>query len=179
VKTEPPPKADPIPPSQRIVAPPPPKGFQILTAPITIPDVIPAIDFSATPTNPDNYSGVGQAGGTADGIVGGQPRPVQTDQVYEVVQVERQAALGDGNSPPPYPSALHSAGIEGSVLLSFVVDTSGHADMATVKVLKSTHPFFTTAVLDHLPRMKFIPAGIGGHAVKQLVQQSFVFTINR
>lgn len=179
VKTEPPPKPRPAPPQQRIVAPPPPRGFQILTAPLSIPDVIPAVDMSQAPTNADDYSGIGQAGGTADGIVVGVPRAVQTDQIYDVVQVERPAALAEGNAPPPYPAALHSAGIEGSVLVTFVVDTSGRADMATLTVLTSTHPFFTEAVKTHLPRMTFIPAEIGGHKVKQLVQQSFVFTINR
>jgi periplasmic protein TonB len=176
---DPPPKVQVPPPPQAIVAPPPPKGFQILTAPISVPDVIPAIDLSQAPTNEADYSGIGVVGGVADGITGGQPRAVQPDQVYDVVQVERQASADEHNVPPPYPPVLHSANIEGSVVVSFVVDTSGRADMTTFTVLKSTHEFFTTAVKQHLPKMKFIPAEIGGHKVKQLVQQSFVFTLNK
>jgi len=166
-------------PPDAVVAPPPPKGFKILTAPIVIPDVIPNIDLSAAATNPNDYKTVGVPGGTADGVEGGQPRPIQSDQVYAAMQVERQAALAAGNIPPVYPSALRSGNIEGNVMASFVVDTLGRADMLTFTVLKSTHELFTDAVRAQLPRMKFIPAEVGGHKVRQLVQMPFMFTLSK
>jgi protein TonB len=58
-----------------------------------------------------------------------------------------------------------------------VVDTSGRADMNTFKVLKSTNDLFSAAVRSALPRMKFFPAEVGGHKVRQLVQQPFTFNI--
>ena len=38
-------------------APPPPKGFQVLTAPVSIPDVIPDIDLSQKVTDEADFSG--------------------------------------------------------------------------------------------------------------------------
>jgi protein TonB len=74
---------------------------------------------------------------------------------------------------------LQSAGIEGRVLAQFVVDVSGKADMGTFKVLESSHDLFTQSVRSALPRMRFFPAEIGGKKVRQVVQQPFVFALNK
>jgi len=178
-KDPPPPKEQPKPPPEAVVAPPPPKGFQILTAPIKIPDVIPDVDLSKAVTNEADFTGKGAEGGTARGVAGGVAAPVQSDQTYFEFNVEKQASAAEGNTPPTYPPVLRAGNIEGNVLVSFVVDTSGRADMSTFNVIKTTHDLFTAAVRQHLPQMKFIPAEIGGHKVKQLVQMPFVFTLNK
>ena len=67
--------------------------------------------------------------------------------------------------------------IEGDVLATFVVDTTGRADPASFKVLRATHQLFERAVRDALPRMRFVPAEVGGRKVRQLVQQPFSFAI--
>ena len=46
-----------------VAAPPLAKGFQVLTAPVEIPDVIPEIDLNAKVTNEADFSGRGVAGG--------------------------------------------------------------------------------------------------------------------
>jgi protein TonB len=74
---------------------------------------------------------------------------------------------------------LQSAGVEGKVLAQFVVDVDGKADMSTFKVLESSHELFTQAVRQVLPRMRFFPAEIGGKKVRQVVQQPFVFGLNK
>jgi protein TonB len=83
------------------------------------------------------------------------------------------------SATPQYPDILRQASVEGDVLATFVVDTTGRADVSTFKVLRSTHDLFTTAVRQALPRMRFIPAEVGGRKVKQLVQQPFTFAIVR
>lgn len=176
-KNEPPP---PPPPKNVVVAPPPPKGFQVLTAPVNIPDVIPQIDLSKKITDAADFSGKGVAGGTAKGVEGGKPAPVQAagdNQTYFEFQVEKPVVQAPGSSTPRYPDILRSAGVEGEVLAQFVVDTSGRADPGTFKVLKSSHDLFSQAVRQALPQMRFIPAEVGGHRVKQLVQQPFTFAI--
>jgi protein TonB len=62
-------------------------------------------------------------------------------------------------------------------LVQYVVDTTGLAVMSTFKVLKATDPAFADAVQTTLPFMRFAPATIGGHRVKQLVQEPFDFAI--
>jgi protein TonB len=177
----PPPKEAPKPPPPDVVMKaPPPKGFQVLTAPIKIPDVLPDIDLSKKVTDASDFTGKGVAGGIAKGVVGGTPAaPVNENQTYFEFQVEKQVSPAPGNPGPRYPDMLRSANVEGEVLAQFVVDTTGHADMSTFKVLKSTHDLFTNAVKNTLPNMKFFPAEVGGKKVKQLVQMPFQFSLTK
>ena len=80
---------------------------------------------------------------------------------------------------PVYPAELQARGVSGQVIAQFVVDETGRVDVATFKVIESTHALFTSAVEATLPLMHFAPAEIGGRAVRQLVQQPFVFNIGR
>ena len=175
----PPPKDQPKPPPDVVMKAPPPKGFQVLTAPIKIPDVLPDIDLSKKVTNEEDFSGKGVAGGISKGVVGGTPTPVNSDQTFFEFQVEKQVAPFPGNTAPRYPDMLRSANVEGEVLAQFTVDTTGRADMNTFKVLKSTHDLFTNAVRASLPNMKFYPAEVGGKKVKQLVQMPFQFSLTK
>jgi len=167
------------PPPDAVVAPPPPKGFQVLTAPIEIPNVIPDIDLSKKVTDEADFSGKGVAGGIAKGVEGGKGPVPQGDQPYFDFQVEKPVVMAPGAQGPQYPDMLRTAGIEGTVLAQFVVDTTGRAEMNTFKVLKSDNAQFANAVKNALQRMRFLPAEVGGRKVKQLVQQPFQFSLNR
>jgi periplasmic protein TonB len=173
----PPPKEVPPPPKDVVMAPPPPKGFQVLTAPVKVPDVLPDIDLSKKVTDEADFTGKGVAGGVAKGVVGGTA--VNTDQPYFEFQVEKQVQTAPGSPQPRYPDMLKSANVEGEVLAQFVVDTTGHAEMNTFKVLKSSHELFTQSVRNVLPNMRFYPAEIGGRKVKQMVQQPFTFALTK
>jgi protein TonB len=178
-KDEPqPPEEKPPPPPDVVAAPPPPKGFQVLAAPVNIPDVIPEIDLSKKLTNEDDFSGKGVAGGVASGVVGGTA-PVNQDQAYFDFQVEKPVAPIPGSGTPSYPDILRSSSVEGQVLAQFTVDTTGRVEIASFTVINSTHDLFTAAVRNALPRMRFLPAEIGGRKVKQRVQQPFQFNLNR
>jgi periplasmic protein TonB len=180
VQTKPEPPAPKTPPKAAppdiVAAPPPPKGFQVLTAPISIPNVLPAIDLSRKITDANDFLGKGTAGGTATGVEGGVAPPNMGD-TFSDLQVDKQVAMMPDNAPPRYPDAMRAANVEGEVMASFVVDTTGRADMSTFRVIRSTHPLFTEAVKAALGRSRFYPAEIGAHKVKQLVQQPFVFTL--
>lgn len=174
VKKPPPPETKP--PPEVVHTPPPPKGFQILTAPVEIPDVLPKIDLSKKMTDEADFTGRGVVGGTSKGVEGGVARPLVETALYEF-QVEKVAAWIQGTGAPTYPEALKAAGIEGEVLATFVIDTSGRAQPSTFKVLKSTNKQFEDAVRATLGRMRFLPAEVGGHKVMQHVQQAFQFTV--
>ena len=178
-KDEPPPPEETAPPPPEVAAaPPPPKGFQVLTAPIDIPDVIPDIDLTKSITNEADFSGVGVAGGVAKGVEGGTG-PVITDAPLYEFQVEKPALAISGSGAPAYPSVLKSTNVQGRVTATFVVDTSGRADPSTFKALESDHELFTQAVKSALPRMRFIPAEVGGRKVKMWVQQAFEFRLDK
>jgi protein TonB len=190
-------EAPPAPPPEEVVKAPAPdqvvvqpsalpaKGFQVLVAPVTIPNTLPNIDFSKSMTNEADFSGRGVAGGIAKGVVGGVPTNKPTAVVeeathaYLVTEVEKAAAPLPDVVPPRYPEMLRVAGIEGTVVAQWVVDTAGRADMATFRVLRSEHDQFSEAVRLTVSRMRFYPAEIGGRRVRMLVEQPFEFRLEK
>jgi protein TonB len=157
---------------------PPPKGFQVLRAPVEIPIKIPDIDLSKKVTDEADFSGKGVKGGIAKGVEGGTPQRLG-DQPYFEFQVEKPVMQIPGTATPRYPDALRSSGVEGEVQAQFVVNEDGRAEGGSFKVLKSTNELFSAAVRTALPQMRFYAAEVGGHKVRQLVQQSFQFKLDK
>jgi TonB family protein len=103
----------------------------------------------------------------------------EVEQTYFEFQVEQPVVLLEDSPPPQYPESLRGAGIEGEVVAQYVVDSGGRFEQGSFKILRTTHDLFSQAVSDVLPKMRFLPAEIGGRKVKQLVQQSFAFSLTR
>lgn len=101
------------------------------------------------------------------------------DNAYSMVEVDAEAAVDPTSAGPDYPPVLSLRAVEGGAVLRFVVDSTGFIDMSTVQVISATHKLFAEAVLDAMPKMKYRPASIGGRAVRLLVQQAFLFKIQR
>lgn len=165
----PPPEAPPA-------ATPPPQGFQELIPPLTPPPMIPDVDNSQPAVNPEDFSGLGQAGGVADGIEGGTPQPVTRDSTfaYEVGVLDRIPKLSNESSIAStmqrlYPRMLQDAGIGGTVQLQFEVLPNGRVDPATVKVLSSSHPQFAEVSSQVVERFRFRPGVYKGEEVRVLV----------
>jgi protein TonB len=94
----------------------------------------------------------------------------------EAVEVDIPVQWLSGPTPV-YPSALRSAGVEGSVTLRMVVDTSGRVSEQSLRVLHSTHEEFTAPAIAALLKARFEPARLRGARVAQLVQQTVRFRI--
>jgi protein TonB len=172
----PPPPPDQPPPDVVVAQNPPPKGFQTVVAPTDIPKDIPPIDLNEKPFDPKDFTGKGVEGGIAAGIVGG------TGPVSGEVFLEAQ--LDDPVQPisipqPRYPPVLQSAGIAGAVDLQYVVDTTGHAEPNSFKVMKTTHPAFVEPAKEAIAKGVFKPAKFKGQAVRQLVQQRISFKVGQ
>jgi TonB family protein len=115
--------------------------------------------------------------GKSASLQAGRPTLSGPGTVYKDYQVEQAASFAPGSAPPQYPSLLKQAGVQGEVIASFVVDTTGVADVSTFKVIKSSHQLFTNAVIAAVGSMRFVPALVGGLKVKQLVMLPFEFQI--
>ena len=102
------------------------------------------------------------------------PEPAHT---FSEIEVDSAAVRDPSSEGPVYPRKLLQANIEGATVVQFVVDSLGHVDQSTIRVLESSHPAFTEAVRDVLPRMKYQPARIGRRPVAQTVEQRFGFRI--
>jgi periplasmic protein TonB len=174
----PPPPPDQPPPDVIVAQNPPHKGFQTVVAPTDIPKDIPPVDLEQKPFDPRDFTGKGVEGGLGKGIVGGTG-PVD---VAGIVYTEGQ--LDDPVQPisiptPRYPPVLQSAGIAGSVDLQYVVDTTGHAEPNSFKVMKSTHPAFAEPAKEAILKGVFKPAKFKGQPVRQLVQQRISFKVGQ
>ena len=98
-------------------------------------------------------------------------------RTYIASQVDKPVVPERYNAPPEYPEPLLRGRVEGTVLAQFTVDTTGRADVTTLKVLKPADPLFIQAVRNALPNMKFSPAKLNGRKVKQVVRAPFAFRI--
>ena len=173
---EPEPEEEPPPIQQVLTLAPPPKGFQTLDAPIDIPTEIPPVDFSER-FDPRDFSGIGVEGGVYSGVVGGAGLVDFTQTFLETAVDERPERLS--GPYPRYPEMLRQAGIEGTVLLEFVIDTSGRVEEATLKVLQSTNRAFEGPAKDVIRKSLYRPGKVRGQAVRVLVSQQIGFTIVR
>jgi TonB family protein len=78
-----------------------------------------------------------------------------------------------------YPPELYKAGISGEVDVTFIVDSTGRADMRSFRVERSTLPQFALAVKLAVRGMQFYPAEINGQPVAEVVRMPFEFNAGR
>ena len=97
-----------------------------------------------------------------------------TDQAFLEFQVERTVRIRQA-AAAVYPEKLRTARIEGEVLVQFIVDENGVAQMHTFKVLKTNDRAFAESVRKAVSNTAFYPAELDGKKVKQLVQQPYRF----
>jgi TonB family protein len=106
----------------------------------------------------------------------GQFVPAQGQPYFEFM-VTKPASEAQNTARPAYPPELKARGITGTVVAQFVVDTMGHVEAATFKLITVSHLPFGEAVRAVVPGMRFNPAEVRGTKVRQLVQQPFVFAM--
>ena len=147
--------------------------------PVDVTIDVPSLPTSIPTTIPDPsrslWTGVHRAAprtGTADG-----PTGRGAGGEYSQFQVDLPARLSPRSPLPRYPEALRRLALAGTVRMTFVVDTLGRVEMATVRVLEAAHPAFEASVRSTLPRMRFEPARIGDRPVRQLVEFPVAFAL--
>ena len=168
------------------------------------PPRVPAADPSVGQLKYVDAAPVGEGSGFARGPVGGEiekqpallsPRPgdlgteesstvdqrkyASYDTVFTIAEVDSAVAVDPASAAPTYPPALLKLGVEGSVMVRYVVDSFGRADLSTLQVLRASRVEFAVAVREALPFMRFTPAKMGPKAVPQLVEQPFNFRIQK
>jgi protein TonB len=169
---ETPPPPDQPPPDAIVSANPPPQGFQVVLPPDVIPTEIPPVDLNQR-FDARDFTGRGVEGGIAAGIVGGTG-PVDNAQVFLEAQLDDPpSVLSPG--PSRYPEVLKAAGISGRVVLEFVVDTSGHVDASSIKIISTPHQGFNNAAREAVRATVFRPGKLRGQPVNVMVRQAVNF----
>jgi protein TonB len=174
---DPPPRADPALPDP--VGPADPAAALLavrfrtseLSAPLNVQAGIPPISLERAldPSLLRRFAGrePGAPGGT-DSLAAGR--------VLAAAEVDQPAAVIRQPSPR-YPPVLQQAGVEGRVLLEFIIDTTGHPEAASLRVVERSAPGFDPAALETIQRSLFRPARVRGKPVRQRTLQRIVFRI--
>lgn len=147
------------------------KGFQTIVAPTDIPTNIPPINLQEH-FDPKDYTGTGVEGGIGTGIT------PSSDQVFMESVVEERPEVLSGPSLV-YPDLLRQAGVQGRVIVQAIIDTSGRAEPASVKIIQSPNPGFDQPAKQYVLRALFRPARVHGRAVRVLVNLPIDFKIKR
>ncbi|HEX7239256.1 MAG TPA: TonB family protein, partial [Longimicrobiaceae bacterium] len=174
------------------------QGYQELAPPSSVPDRLPDVDASAPAVRPEDFSGIGVAGGVARGTEGGEARNAAKDPPkgdgegegdvpsgpVDVNVVEERPKLTNGAEMERvlqrlYPSTLKDAGVTGTAVLQFVVDTEGRVESSSVQVVSSSHDGFGSASREAAERFKFRPAKIGGRPVRVSITMPIQWKLER
>lgn len=199
VKT--PPKAKAAPAPKRFQAPQPrPVQPQVkvaatpaLVAPTKIAISLPAVDLTAVPTISDVVAApaepvraaaiptggsVTSSNGDVDGNRGKGLGSGNSGRAYDENQVERAVAVTRA-AAPRYPDALKSVGVEGLVAMRFIVSADGRVEPGSIDVVSSPNRLFADAVRTALLNTRYRAAEVGGKPVRQLVEQTFSFKLEK
>ncbi|MFN0179014.1 MAG: TonB family protein [Gemmatimonadales bacterium] len=103
------------------------------------------------------------------------PTP-STDQAFIEAAVDEPARVIH-QPAPEYPPVLKAAGIEGRVVLEFVVDTLGAVERSSIRVVEPGQRGFEESAQRAVLGARFAPARIRGQPVRQLVRQGVGFRI--
>jgi TonB family protein len=121
--------------------------------------------------DPADFGGMG----VARGVAGGEPSRDSTKFSYEVARLDtkpdllnKQEVVGLMNRF--YPSALRDTGVQGKVLVQFVIQPDGSVDPTTLDVLSASNPAFGTASILVAERFRFQPGVYNGKPVRVLIQ---------
>ena len=142
---------------------------------INIPTEIPAIDASHAAI--EDHLTFGRPHGvlnTGDGLRSGGAA-----DILNAPQVDKPVVALAGFRLPRYPESMRQAGVQATVVATFVVDTLGRIESGSVSIPAESHAAFATAVRDALASARFRPAEANGHLVRQRVSQPFVFSLDR
>ncbi len=110
-------------------------------------------------------------------IPAGPPRPAVAGGLRNILNL---ADLDQRPEPrvrisPVYPFDMRRSGLNGEVVVEFIVDTQGN--VRDPVVVSSTHPGFEQAAIDAVSKWKFRPGRKAGAAQNTRVQQRVAFTL--
>jgi protein TonB len=110
---------------------------------------------------------------------GGRALGSYDGSAFDERAVDRAPRLLGNVQEPRYPATLRAAGVQGRVVVQFVVDTLGHAELGELQVLETAHPLFVDAVREALARYRFSVGEAAGRKVRTRVQLPFEFILAR
>jgi TonB family protein len=155
-----------------------PSVLPTIAAPEIVPATLPPIDVG--PAIPPDQVVIGAPGvRTASPLGAPDGSPLGAGAVMDERQVDRAPRLAGRVIVPRYPAGLREAGIEGRVVMRFVVDTLGRAELDELQIVEAPHPQFVESVRAALARYRFTVGEVAGRKVRTRVQMPFEFMLVR
>lgn len=96
-------------------------------------------------------------------------------EVFDIRNLDQQP-MPKFRAKPQYPFEMRRAGINGEVVVEFIVDTNG--DVRNAFAVRSSQRDFEQAAVQAVSKWKFRPGRKGGRAVNTRMQVPIVFTLN-
>lgn len=81
--------------------------------------------------------------------------------------------------PVQYPDYLRSAYVQGRVIVRAIIDTNGHAENGSARVLRTPHAGFNAVVVEYMEKAQFRAATSSAGPVRSCVIVPVDFTIKR
>ena len=147
-----------------------------IPVPTTMPTGLPPIDI-AGPSIPTDNIVLGSSGLPSTGTAPGTSPSFAPGTILDENVVDRVPRLTGNATAPRYPDVLRQSGTTGQVIVRFVVDTLGRAEMGDITVIEATHPLFASAVKTALLGYRFTPGEAAGRKVRTMVQMPFTFNL--
>jgi len=143
----------------------------------TVPTTIAPVDPTVGPITSDNLR-IGPAVTPGEPAAGPPGAPIGTGEAMDVRVVDKPPRVLRSENPR-FPEALRARGQNGRIVVQFVVDTLGRAEMSEFKVVDATDAQLADAVRAVLPRFRFTPGEAAGRKVRTMVALPFDFTLVR
>ncbi|MBW7893532.1 MAG: energy transducer TonB [Opitutaceae bacterium] len=96
-------------------------------------------------------------------------------EVFDISKID-QAPIPKFQARPQYPFEMRRAGIEGEVVVEFIVDTAGN--VRNPFAVRSSQREFEQSAVQAVAKWTFRPGRKGGRAVNTRMQVPIVFTLN-
>jgi protein TonB len=148
-----------------------------ISVPQFTPDSLPPIEVG--PAVPPDEVVIGGPGVPTASPIGGGSMLGSGGSAVDEQLVDRAPRLLGRAPEPSYPASLREAGVQGRVVVQFVVDTLGRAELAELQVIETPHPLFVDAIRSALARYRFSVGEAAGRKVRTRVQIPFDFTLVR
>ena len=151
-------------------------SIPVIAPPIIVTTTLPPIDLRGPELPRDVINAGPPRGGSVIAGHEGSGELASGGIVSENMVDQLPRMIGSA-AAPRYPAALRDKGVTGRVVVRFVVDTLGRAEVGDVVIVEATHAPFADAVKNALERYRFSPGTVEGRKVRTMVQLPFTFSL--
>jgi protein TonB len=151
--------------------PAPPSGEEPL--PSAVPRDAIAMDAPRAPTTIDRDARVIEGGPI--GFEGLDAKTLSSIQIVDASHLDGEPRARF-QPPPQYPYAMKNSGVDGNVLVEFVVDETGR--VMNPRVVRSSHLEFEDSAVRAVAKWRFEPGMHNGRAVRFRMSVPIVFHLN-